>query len=1041
MQIVGIGASAGGIEAFRLFFEVMPADSGLGFVVVLHTSADRKSMLPEIIARWTTMPVSEAADGDQIGADRVYVIPSGYVATMRQGALHLRHLAPGVPREATPIDEFFDSLAADLGEDAIGAVLSGTGHDGALGLKAIRARGGLTLAQGSDGTVPQHSGMPDSAIATGAVDLIVPVQDMPGLILAIQAWQEAADPFAPSALQTDTARLSICEILFARVGHDFSKYKEATFLRRVQRRMRVLGLADINAYIAKLEEDRGEPVLLFRDLLIGVTTFFRDAGAFEAVKQVVVPRLFDGKGAGDQVRVWVPGCATGEEAYSLAILLREHMDGLKDMPKVQVFATDIDEPAIGTARAGRYPATLLQGLSPERRDRFFVRHENSYVVAKEVRDLCTFSAHSLVRDPPFSRMNLVSCRNLLIYMDVELQASVIPAFHYSLLPGGVLLLGSAETVVRHDSLFAPLEKEHRIFQRRDGPSPPLQTSARRPQNGPATPGKVPSDQENSHQNGRTDWPRTFALANHRVVERFASPFVVVTEDGTVMHYSSHVGGVLQPALGPPSRSVFDMARRGLRHPLRAALRSAAESGRTVEQAVAGDAEGVGALTLVVEPLPGKEPDRPYLIVFQDKGRVRSGPDHSGPGASSDSMVAEMDRELRDLREQLQSLGEEHETALEELRSANEELHSVNEELQSSNEELETSKEEIQSVNEELHTVNAQLSNKVDELDRANSDLRNLFESTRVATVFLDAHMVIRAFTPEVASIYNLIPSDRGRSLTDIVSRLDYDGLQDDVAEVLQTLAPRERRVSRRDGSAHYLLRILPYRTPDSAVDGSLVTFVDVTQIVDAEQHQRLLVDELNHRVKNMLTVVISLATQTLRRAGTLEEFSGVFLGRVHALTAAYSLLSRESWSAVQLDEIVTEELRPFMAGDRTNIVIKGPAVSLDPRGALALGMAVHELATNAAKYGALSISEGDVAVTWVVERTDDGEHLLLDWVERNGPPVTKPATRGFGSILIERALGHDLSGKATIEFLPEGVRALVRAPLPTKAGEPAAPVG
>ena len=401
-------------------------------------------------------------------------------------------------------------------------------------------------------------------------------------------------------------------------------------------------------------------------------------------------------------------------------------------------------------------------------------------------------------------------------------------------------------------------------------------------------------------------------------------------------------------------------------------------------------------------------------------------------------MAEMDRELRDTREQLQSLGEEHETALEELRSANEELHSVNEELQSNNEELETSKEEIQSVNEELHTVNAQLSNKVDELDRANSDLRNLFESTRVATVFLDAHMVIRAFTPEVASIYNLIPSDRGRSLTDIVSRLDYDSLQDDVAEVLQTLAPAERRVSRRDGSAHYLLRILPYRTPDSAVDGSLITFVDVTQIIEAEQHQRLLVDELNHRVKNMLTVVISLATQTLRRAGTLEEFSGVFLGRVHALTAAYSLLSRESWSAVQLDEIVTEELRPFIAGDRTNIVIEGPIVSLNPRGALALGMAIHELATNAAKYGALSVPEGDVAVTWDVERTDDGEHLLLEWLERNGPPVPEPAKRGFGSVLIERALGHDLSGKAMIEFLPEGVRALVRAPLPTKAGEPVA---
>ena len=1021
MQIVAIGASAGGIEAFRLFFEAMPADSGIGFVVVLHLPADRKSMLPEIIARWTTMPVAEAADGSRVNPDHVYVIPPGHVGILREGRLRLRALAPDVPRETTPIDEFFDSLAADFGENAIGIVLSGTGHDGSLGLKAIRARGGLTLAQGKDGTAPGHSGMPESAIATGAVDLIVPVQDMPALIVGIKKRHEAAAETALSPLQIDTARLSICEILLSRVGHDFSQYKEATFLRRVQRRIQVLGVTDINAYIARLEGDRDEAMLLFRDLLIGVTTFFRDAAAFDAVEHVVVPRLFEGKGAADNVRVWVPGCATGEEAYSLAILLREHMDALTSPPKVQVFATDIDEPAIGTARAGRYPATLLDGLSEQRRSRFFTRQESSYVVTKELRELCTFSAHSLVRDPPFSRMNLVSCRNLLIYMDVDLQAAVIPAFHYSLLPGGVLLLGNAETVSRHDGLFAPLQKEHRIFQRRDGPSPNLKLPARPNLNGSAT-----SQKSVEPPASRTDWVRTISLANNRVLERFASPFVVVTEDGTLMHYSSHVGGVLQPALGPPSRSVFEMARRGLRHPLRAALRNAAETGRAVEQAVPGEvADGSGAVTLVVEPLPGQEPDRPFLIVFREvpaKFAVASG----DSGGGSDFIVAEMDRETRNLREQLQSLGEEHETALEELRSSNEELHSVNEELQSTNEELETSKEEIQSVNEELHTVNAQLSTKVDELDRANSDLRNLFESTRVATLFLDQHAVIRAFTPDVASIYNLIPSDRGRPLTDFVSKLDYEGLREDVAQVSYTLEPLERRVSRRDGTAHYLLRILPYRTPDSAVDGSLVTFVDVTRIVQAEEHQRLLVDELNHRVKNMLSVVISLATQTLRRSGTLEEFEGVFLGRVHALTAAYALLSRESWSYVQLNEIVAEEMRPFLAGDRANVRIEGPAVPLDPRGALALGMAIHELATNAAKYGALSVPEGDVAVTWTVERSGDEEYLALDWIEQNGPPVTAPVKKGFGTILIERGLSHDLAGEAKIQFLPNGVQARLR---------------
>lgn len=393
----------------------------------------------------------------------------------------------------------------------------------------------------------------------------------------------------------------------------------------------------------------------------------------------------------------------------------------------------------------------------------------------------------------------------------------------------------------------------------------------------------------------------------------------------------------------------------------------------------------------------------------------------------------MDRELRDTREQMQSLAKEHDTALEELRSANEEVHSVNEELQSSNEQLETSREMIQSANKELQAVNVQLSSKVDELHRANGDLRNLFKSTQVATVFLDQQMVVRAYTPEVANIYNLIPSDRGRPLTDIVSRLCYDGLRDDVAQVLHTLKPLERHVSRRDGAAHYLLRILPYRTPDSTVDGSLVTFVDVARIVGAEQHQRLLVDELNHRVKNMLAVVVSWATQTLRRSGTLEGFSGAFLGRVQALTATYSLLSRESWSSVQLQEVVVEELQPFMASDRDNIRIKGPAVSLDPRGAMALGMAIHELAMNAAKYRALSVPEGDVAITWQVECSSDEEHLVLDWIEQNGPPVALPVRRGFGSVLIEQAHYYDLGGHAESMFLQNEGRASVRAPLRTGA--------
>jgi two-component system CheB/CheR fusion protein len=417
-------------------------------------------------------------------------------------------------------------------------------------------------------------------------------------------------------------------------------------------------------------------------------------------------------------------------------------------------------------------------------------------------------------------------------------------------------------------------------------------------------------------------------------------------------------------------------------------------------------------------------------VFVETQEVRK--DTSEPAEDPFSEASpdhQLEVELRDTREQLQSMTEEHDTALEELRSANEELHSVNEELQSTNEELETSKEEIQSINEELQTVNGQLASKVDELDHKNSDLKNLFESTQVATIFLDPYLVIRSFTPATASLYNLIPSDQGRPLTDIVSRLRYANLREDSRHVLQTLEPLERRVVRDDDTTHYLMRILPYRTPDSDVDGTIVTFVDVTSIVQAEQHQRLLVDELNHRVKNMLTVVISMASQTLRRSDTLEEFEKSYMGRVHALSAAYSLLSHEGWQTVLLKALLLEELQPFFSPSHSNVILEGPDVSLEPRAALALGMAIHELTTNAVKHGALSVAEGVVRIAWHVERPPDGEILVLNWNEANGPTVSLPTHKGFGMTLIERGLKQDMSAEVAIDFHREGVRATVRAPL------------
>ena len=1030
--VVGVGASAGGIEAFRTFFENMPSDSGLCFVVVLHLPVDRKSILPEILSRWTAMQIIEAIDGSPVEPNCVYVPPPGVVVTFQDGRLHLHPLGADEPREHTPITMLFNSLAAALHEDAVGIVLSGTGNDGALGLKAIKTEGGLTLVQGSDGSGPQHDGMPASAIATGAVDIIAPVEKLPDRLIAVlKARQNLRGLATLSTEQIGAARLAICALIDRHIGHDFSNYKDKTFLRRVQRRMNVLGLHSLDAFIDHLKRDRDEIVMLFRDLLIGVTSFFRDEETFEVLKQTIFPRLFDGTDSNSSIRVWVPACATGEEAYSLAMLLREHADGLESgAPKMQVFATDIDEPAIATARAGRYPSTLLRGLSPTRLSRFFVHGvDGTYTVAKNVRELCTFSAHSLTRDPPFSRIDLLSCRNLLIYMDIDLQSVVIPAFHYSLVPNGILLLGSAETINRQERLFSTLDRSHKIFQKRNVPSPPLHMAG--PRGGPSSGKTGPSDSQGvAARTSLVQRPVNWASA--RVLEHFAPPFVVVTAEGRCLQFSSRVSQYLELPAGLPNHDLLAMARKGLRAPLRAALKQAVETGSVVEKSGVSVTTADGkthGLTVTVEPRRELDADPVYLVVLRD-GPPRAAArgkkvEEQAPPESPDTRL---ESELRDTREQLQSIVEEHDTALEELRSANEELHSVNEELQSTNEELETSKEEIQSINEELQTVNSQLATKLDELDHSNSDLKNLFESTQVATVFLDSYLVIRSFTPALASIYSLIPSDQGRPLTDIVSRLHYRDLREDCRRVLQTLEPLERRIARDDNFAHYLMRILPYRTPESLADGVIITFVDVTSIVQAEKHQRLLVDELNHRVKNMLSVVISMATQTMRRSTNMEQFSENYTGRVHALSAAYALLSEQGWQKVSLADIVSVELKPFQTDDQKKIMVEGPRVLLEPQAALALGMGIHELTTNAVKYGALSTGEGRVEIRWRVEHSPT-EQVVLQWVEANGPAVAPPTRRGFGMTLIERGLRQDMGADVQVEFAPSGVIATLIAPL------------
>lgn len=1030
--VVGVGASAGGLEALEALFQSIPDDTNMAFVAITHQASGHESALAEILARRTSLPVREAVDGASAEPGHIYLNPPDTLVSMGRGRLKVAKVPPA-KRERNPIDVFLASLAEDQGDRAIAIILSGSGFDGTLGIKAVKEQGGLTIAQGSNGSAPRHSSMPTSAIATGLVDLVLPVEAIPDKLVAYAAGFAAVADLTPSPHDgSETQRLAearnaICTILRNQVGHDFGGYKERTFMRRVQRRMQVLQLDSLEPYIGRLRQDPDEVSLLFRDLLIGVTEFFRDADAFAALEKHAISRLVAGKGASDTIRVWCPGCATGEEVYSIAILLRERMDALDAVPRLQLFATDIDDAALEVARAARYPATMLHGMGPQRLQRFFTEDGGIYQLSKQIRDMCIFSSHSVIRDPPFSRIDLISCRNLLIYLSSELQNQVIPVFHYALRPGGFLFLGSAENVSQHSDMFTVIDKKHRIYQRRGHGAvlagfPLLVPSARpRPSGAPR------------HEASASGLTLRRSIET-RVLERFAPAHVLVNREGEVVYYSARTGKYLEAAPGQPSRQLLSMARKGLRLDLRAALQQAMETRHTATRsgiAVEVDGALVQVIDLTIEPLPDHEDDPLFLVLFADSGPVTRR-DAVSPGrqGAADPPVDELERELRDTRERLQSTIEEYETALEELKSANEELVSVNEELQSTNEELETSKEEIQSVNEELHTVNQELSIKVEQLNQLNNDLRNLFASTQIAIIFLDRKLTIRSFTPAVTSLFNLIPTDRGRPLADMTSELNYADLHADIRATLATGEIMEKRVSRRDGNAHYLMRVLPYRASENEIDGVVLTFVDITGMVAWERQQRTLVNELNHRVRNMLSVVTAIASQTLARSPAPDAFAHTFKGRVDALARAYGLIAREQWAAVSLEELVRAELETQLQDPSQRVVIDGPKVLLAPRAALGLGMVLHELASNARQHGALANETGTVRVEWQVESRDGEERqLALHWSETGDALPDAPQQKGVGTELIEREVAHDLAGHVTFDFAQTGLRVAITMPL------------
>jgi two-component system, chemotaxis family, CheB/CheR fusion protein len=1022
--IIGVGASAGGIPALKAFFKDMPAEPDMAFVIVTHLSPDRESLLHEVIAHFTSMPVSVAEQNMIFCKDHVYVMPGNSVMTIKGGRLQLRK-PDQIKRERKPIDIFFASLAEDRGERSAAVILSGGDGDGTLGAKAIREAGGFAIAQASDGSSPLNPEMPRTAIASGVADLAVPAEQMAERLKHFAHSLRGTDDVTRAIAnhgeaELDKAHREICAILATQSSHDFSGYKTKTFFRRVRRRMQVRQLKSTPEYIALLAEEPGEVTSLFRDLLINVTNFFRDADAFKLLGERVIPKLFEGKGANDTIRVWVPGCATGEEVYSIAILLRQHMDSLATTPKVQIFATDIDENALGVARAGRYPETLVADIPPTQLRRFFKGDGGSYTVTNEIRELCIFSPHSLIRDPPFSRMDLVSCRNLLIYFGADVQRQVIPTFHYSLKPGGYLFLGNSESIGSHHDLFSTVDKKQRIFQSREHP---------------ATVPRLPSFSRHDRSTRFPDGAAVLQRANGqnlrnaietRILEHHSPAHVVVNSEGEIFYYSNGTGKFLETPQGVPSRQLLTLARKGLRLDLRAALRECVNSQNAVTReglVTERDDDQMQLVDFTIEPINERDGSDPlYLVVFRTQGQ-------SLPKGESDFIVSgqtesarELERDLRDTKERLQSTIEEYETALEELKSSNEELVSVNEEVQSSNEELEASKEETQSLNEELTTINAELNSKVEELDRANSDLRNLFESTQIATIFLDSKLVIRTFTPAAASFFNLRPTDAGRPLTDLSSEIDYPNLKEEMKSVFESGKALEHQLPRGRDGKHHLVRLIPYKVGSDAIDGVVVTLMDVTRLAEAEQHQKILISELNHRVKNLLVVITSIAKRNLQAASSLETFGEIFLGRLQSLGRAYGVLSSNNWKNALVSEILSNELKPFGI---ENFDLEGPDVRIRPQPSVSLALVAHELATNAAKYGALTTEGGRVSVKWTLVNNV----LKIQWIESGGPSVKEPGAAGYGSELLHGEIEYRLRGKIETNYKPGGLEVILQLPI------------
>jgi two-component system CheB/CheR fusion protein len=883
LPIVGIGASAGGLRAFEEFFRRMPADSGMAFVLVSHLDPDHASILHELLRKVTDLPVDQIQDGVRVDRDHVYVGPPGKDVAILNGTLQL--MEPGRALGVhLPIDYWFRSLARDQQELAVGIILSGNGSDGTLGIQAIKGESGMVMVQ--DPETASFAGMPRSAIATGLADFVLPPGEMPARLLSYTRGPHLAAQREEPATGTPMSGMiqKIHVLLRNRTGHDFSHYKSSSIMRRVQRRMSLHQITKLEHYLRYMEERAEEADLLFRELLIGVTSFFRDAEAFDSLAKEALPTLIQSKTEEFPLRIWVPGCSTGEEAFSLAILLDEAMACQGKHCDLQIFATDVDVQAIELARLGRYPAGISADVTPRRLKDYFVKEDTHYRVKKEIREAVVFAPQSVFRDPPFTKLDLLSCRNLLIYLCADLQKRLMPMFHYALRPGGILFLGSSETAGGFGELFAPINRKWKIFRRREGAAPIQAVAALRALGGRTGIKEAPAPGRIGVAEGRAALHGFERL----LTEIFAPPSVIVNQGGEVVYIHGRTGLYLEPTPGKPSHNVLAMAREGLRAELAEALHRLGTKGEGTVQRdieIVTDGGPIPVRLSVTRISTPEELRGLFLISFtqtttakatERRKATRSGARNRGPRAAS------LEKELQCTRENLQSAVEELETANEELQATNEELQSTNEELQSSNEELETSREEMQSLNEELQTVNAELQGKVDDLSQANDDMANLLNATDIATVFLDNDLRVKRFTPQATKIIRLIGSDVGRPIGDIVAQLEDHDLVEDATAVLRTLGPKEAEVRSVDGS-WFMMRVLPYRTSENTIDGLVMTFVDISRIKEAETGLRAARAEQDVRVRERSAEVTAGSVVLAREVAEGRRGQEILAARVRLL--------------------------------------------------------------------------------------------------------------------------------------------------------------